>query len=345
MPFRRSLGTPRSDHQDIKCPDQLLDCEKRSAFFPLDRHSDWRQPNYSFNADFPNMNNDLIKITPACVHGTPCAFSMKVANHYPPVDIEVTPELNRDVISPTCSSKDRLTDQVHIETADHSGSFDQILPFIGDQAAIYVSQPVFVGTDITVNLTSTDIKVDARTDHPFDHNWVSTLCKEHEAALWSLATKTLSHFKADSVRLIGKLVQPHPDLAGYIDIYRVLVFTDRGCILDYPYQMQIFEDDDRRIPRFVISIAKDTVKAIQTITQDATAAFIRSDLLSEDDTVWYEGFCWMSVHQTMYRPSFFVPYEPGRFSEVDACAWMSKAVRQGFPDIAFVTHLDGIEWP
>jgi len=57
----------------------------------LDSHWDWPQPNYSFNANFPNMNNNLITITPARVHGTPCAFSMKTANHYFPVSMEVTP--------------------------------------------------------------------------------------------------------------------------------------------------------------------------------------------------------------------------------------------------------------
>lgn len=233
----------------------------------------------------------------------------------------------------------------HDLNPNQSTSFDQILPFIGDTVVIYVSQPVFVGTDITVTLTPTDIKVDARTDDPFDRDWVFTLCKEHEAALRSLATKTLSRFDACSIRLLGKLVQPHPDLAGYIDIYRTLVFNDRGCILDYPYQMQIFEEDYGRIPRFVVSVKKDTAKAIQTITRDATAAFIRSDFRNENDTVWFEGFYWMSVQQARYRPSFFVPYEPGRFSEMDACDWISTALSQGFPDIAFVRHLNGVEWP
>lgn len=224
-------------------------------------------------------------------------------------------------------------------------SCNQILPFIGDGAAIYVSQPVPVGTDITVTLTSTEIKVDAWTGDAIDRDWVSTLCKEHEAALRSLAIKILSHLKADSMRLLGKLVQPHPHLAGYIDIYRTLVCNDHRYILDYPYQMQIFEEDCGRIPRFVVSVAKDTAKAIRTITRDATAAFIRSDLRNEDDTVWFDGFYWMSVHQTRYRPSFFVPYEHGRFSEMEASEWMSKAVRQGFPDIVFIRHLDGVEWP
>ncbi len=225
-----------------------------------------------------------------------------------------------------------------------STSFDQILPIIGDDTVIYISQPVSVGTDITVTLTSTDTKVDARTDPPFDRNWVSTLCREHEAALRSLAIKIFSHSKADSVRLLGKLVQPHPHLAGYIDIYRTLVFSDHGCILDYPYQMQISEEDYGRVPRFVVSVKKETVKAIQAITRDTTAAFIRSDLRNENDTVWFEGFYWMSVHQTRYRPGFFVPYEPGRFSEMDACDWMSKVLRPGFPDIVFVPHLNGVEW-
>ncbi|MBP2562243.1 hypothetical protein J2T08_001689 [Neorhizobium galegae] len=224
-------------------------------------------------------------------------------------------------------------------------SFNQILPFIGDGAAIYVSQPVPIGTDITVTLTPTDIKVDARTEDPLDRDWISALCRQHEAALRSLAIKILSHLQANSVRLLGKLVQPHPHLAGYIDIYRTLAFNDHGCILDYPYQMQIFEEDYGRIPRFVVSVTKDTAKAIQTITRDATAAFSRSDLLNEDDKVWFEGFYWMSVHQTRYHPSFFVPYEHGRFSEMEACEWMSKVVRQGFPDIVFVRHLDGVEWP
>jgi len=224
-------------------------------------------------------------------------------------------------------------------------SFSQILPFIADGAAIYVSQPVPVGTDITVTLTLTDIKVDARTEEPFDRDWISTLCREYEASLRSLATKTLSRFDGGWMRLLGKLVQPHPHLAGYIDIYRTLVFKNHGCVLDYPYQMQIFEEDYGRIPRFVVSVNKDTAKAIKTVTRDATAAFIRSDLRNEDDTVWFEGLYWMSVHQTRYRPSVFVPYEHGRFSEVEACEWMSKAVSKGFPDIVFVRHLDGVEWP
>jgi hypothetical protein len=226
-----------------------------------------------------------------------------------------------------------------------STSFEQILPFIGDDTVIYISQPVPVGVDITVTLTSTYIKVDARTDDAFVRDWISTLCKEHEAALRSLAIKILSHLKAGSVRLLGKLVQPHPHLAGYIDIYKTLVCNDHRCILDYPYQMQIFEEDCGRIPRFVVNVNKDTAKAIQTITRDATAAFIRSDLRNENDTVWFEGFYWMSVHQTRYRPGFFVPYEPGRFSELEACEWMTKVVSQGFPDIVFVRHLDGVGWP
>lgn len=226
-----------------------------------------------------------------------------------------------------------------------STSFEQILPSIGDGAAIYISQPVPIGTDITLTLTSTDIKVDAGTDHPFDRNWVSTLCKDHEAALRRLAIKILSHLQGDSVRLVGKLVQPHPHLAGYIDIHRTLVFNDHGCILDYPYQMKIFEEDYGSIPRFVVNVDKDTAKPIQTVTRDATSAFIRSDLRNENDTVWFEGFYWMSIHQTRYRPGFFVPYEPGRFSELEACEWMTRAVGQGFPDIVFVRHLEGVEWP
>ncbi|AUX77974.1 MULTISPECIES: hypothetical protein [Sinorhizobium] len=254
-------------------------------------------------------------------------------------------ELSRDFNSSTFNSIHQLRDQAHIDAPNHSASFDRILPLIGDKAVIYVSQPVPVGTDVTVTLTPTDIKVDARTDQPFNREWVSAQCKEHEAELRSLARRTLSRFDACSMRLLGKLVQPHPDLAGYIDIYRTLVFNDRGCILDYPYQMQIFDEDYGRIPRFVVSVTKDMAKAIQTITRDATAAFIRSDLRNEDNTVWFEGFYWMSVQQARYRRSFFVPYEPGRFSETEACDWMSKALRQGFAEIAVVRHLDGIEWP
>lgn len=226
-----------------------------------------------------------------------------------------------------------------------SNSFGQIQPFLSDDAVIYGSQPVPVGTDITLTLTSTDIKENACTGDAFDRDWVSTLSREHEAALQSLATKTLSRFKAGSVRLLGKLVQPHPDLAGYIDIYRTLVFIDDGCIFDYSYQMQIFEEDYGRTPRFVVSVKKNTAKAVQTITRDATAAFIRSDPRSENDAVCFEGFCWMSVHQARYLPGIFVPYEPGRFSEMDTCDWMIKVLRQGFPDIAFVDHLNGVEWP
>lgn len=253
--------------------------------------------------------------------------------------------LTRDSNWSILGSANQPSSQMHFGSPKHSTSFDQILPFVGDETAIYVSQPVFVGTSITVTLTPTDIKVDARTDHPLDRDWVFTLCQEHEAELRSLATRTLNRFDAGSMRLLGKLVQPHPDLAGYIDIYRTLVFNDHGCILDYPYQMQIFEEDYGRIPRFVISVTKDMAEAIHTTTRDATAAFIRSDLRNEDDTVWFEGFYWMSAQQTRYRPSFFVPYEPSRFSEIEACDWMSKVLRQGFPDIAFVRHLDGVEWP
>lgn len=254
-------------------------------------------------------------------------------------------ELNRGVISPTSNSKDRLSNQVHIETADYSTSFDQTLPFIGDKPVIYISQPVFVGTYVAITLTPMAIKVDARTDAPFDRDWVLTLCKEHEAELRSFGAKTLNRFDAGSMRLLAKLVQPHPDLGGYIDIYRTLVFNESGCILDYPYQMQIFEEDYGRIPRFVVSVEQAKANAIQAIARDATAAFIRSDLRNEDDTVWFEGLYWMSVHQTRYLPGIFVPYEPGRFSETDACHWMSKAFRHGFTDIAFVNHLDGVEWP
>ncbi|AHF86811.1 hypothetical protein RLEG3_28190 [Rhizobium leguminosarum bv. trifolii WSM1689] len=147
------------------------------------------------------------------------------------------------------------------------------------------------------------------------------------------------------MQLQGKLVRPDPALAGFIDIHRTLVFDARSGILEYPYEETMFEEDIDSIPRFITFLAKDNAETVYALTRDATSAVFRSNILDDSDPVRFEGLFWMPINRKEYRPGFFVPYEPNRFCEAEACDWMRKIHRREFREIIHVDRLNGIGWP
>jgi hypothetical protein len=223
--------------------------------------------------------------------------------------------------------------------------FEDIPPFAHREGVIYVSQPVFVGTDVAVTLTPTGMTVETRSDHAPDRSRASALCGYRAEALQSLAAKIFACVGGDAVRLQGKLVRPDPAFSGFIDIYRTLVFDAGTCILEYPYEEAIFEEDIDSIPRFITFLADDTAEAVHALTRDATSAVIRCNILDESDPVRFEGLFWMPLSRNEYRPGFFVPYEPDRFCEQQASDWMRKIHRQERGEIIHVDRLMGIAWP
>lgn len=223
--------------------------------------------------------------------------------------------------------------------------FEDIPPFGAREGVIYVSQPVFVGTDVAITLTPTGMTVETRSDHAPDRSWASALCMNHANELQTLAAKIFAKVGGDAVRLKGKLVRPYPAVAGFIDIHRTLIFDAETCILEYPYQEQIFEEDTDRIPRFITLLADDAAQAIHALARDATSAVIRSNILDEREPVRFKGLFWIPVSREGHRPGFFIPYEPDRFSELEARDWMKKVHRREFRDIIHVDHLNGIGWP
>lgn len=222
--------------------------------------------------------------------------------------------------------------------------FEHIPSFAGREGVIYVSQPVFVGVDFAITVTPTGMSVETRSDHAPDKSQVSELCEPRVSALQALATKIFASVGGDTVRLEGKLVRPYPEFSGFIDIHRTLVFDAQNCILEYPYQEVIFEEDVDRIPRFITFIANDNAENIHSVTRDATSAVIKSNILDDGDPVRFEGLFWIAVSRNGYWPGFFTPYEPHRFCEPQASDWMRKIHRQEHGEIIHVDHLNGIAW-
>ena len=222
--------------------------------------------------------------------------------------------------------------------------FEDIPSFANREGVIYVSQPVFVGTDVAIIATPSRITVETQTDHALDRSRVSALCEYRADALQALAAKIFASVGGDTVRLEGKLVRPYPALSGFVDIHRTLVFNAQNCILECPYQEVIFDEDVDRIPRFITFLADDNAENIHALTRDATSAVIKSNIFDDRDPIRFEGLFWIPLSRNGYWPSFFTPYEPHRFCERQASDWMRKIHRQEHGEIIHVDRLNGIAW-
>lgn len=214
-------------------------------------------------------------------------------------------------------------------------SFAEIDPSV-ELGSLYVSQPVFHGQAIAIDLTRGMIR-GAIDSVASDQRRLEQICKTYALELHHAFAKLTGRYGGDQVRLDGRLVQLSPDLPGFIDIHRIL-FLDRGRLLfERPYQEQIFEEDYGHVPRLITSIK--CLEDADRLTQDWTSAMIRANVLDDEEPVRIQGFLWLPFHADRYRPSVFKRYDPARFSELEACAISSDLVRGKVGKVVYMNGL------
>ncbi|TPP04215.1 hypothetical protein [Rhizobium glycinendophyticum] len=202
--------------------------------------------------------------------------------------------------------------------------------------SLYVSQPVFHGKAIAIELSQGMIRgaIDSVTG---DQRRLERICEIHALELHHAYIKLTARYGGDEVRLDGRMVQLHAELPSFVDIHRILLL-DRGQILfERPYQEQIFEEDYGHVPRLVTSI--NSVEETDRLTQDWTSAMIRANILDDAEPVRIQGFLWLPFRADCYRPSVFKEYDPARFSELEACTLSSDLVRGKVGNVVYMRGL------
>lgn len=213
--------------------------------------------------------------------------------------------------------------------------FNELDPSV-DLGSLYVSQPVFHGQAIAIDLTEGMIR-GAIDSVASDQRRLNQICKTYALELHHAFAKLTGRYGGDRVKLDGRLVQLSPDLPNFIDIHRILLL-DRGQILfERPYQMQIFEEDYGHVPRLVTSI--NSFEETDRLTQDWTSAMIRANILDDAEPVRIQGFLWLPFRADCYRPSVFKEYDPARFSEREASAITSALVRGKVGNVVYMNGL------
>ncbi len=201
--------------------------------------------------------------------------------------------------------------------------------------SLYVSQPVFHGKALAIDLTRGMIR-GAIDSVASDQRRLKQICKTYGLELHHAYIKLTARYGGDEVRLDGRMVQLHAELPSFIDIHRILLL-DRGRLLfERPYQEQIFEEDGH-VPRLVTSIR--CVEETDRLTQDWTSAMIRANVLDDAEPVRIQGFLWLPFGADRYRPSVFKEYDPARFSELEACTLSSDLVRGKVGNVVYMRGL------
>ncbi|MBB5277885.1 hypothetical protein HNR26_003978 [Rhizobium rosettiformans] len=214
-------------------------------------------------------------------------------------------------------------------------SFAEIDPSV-ELGSLYVSQPVFHGKAIAIDLTRGMIR-GAIDSVASDQRRLKQICKTYGLKLHHAYIKLTARYGGDEVRLDGRMVQLHAELPSFIDIHRI-VLLDRGRLLfERPYQEQIFEEDYGHVPRLVTSI--NSVEETDRLTQDWTSAMIRANVLDDAEPVRIQGFLWLPFRADRYRPSVFKEYDPARFSELEACALSSDLVHGKVGNVFYMRGL------
>jgi hypothetical protein len=214
-------------------------------------------------------------------------------------------------------------------------SFAKIDPSV-TLGSLYVSQPVFHGQAIAIDLTEGMIR-GAIDPIASDQRRLNQICKTYALELHHAFAKLTGRYGGDRVRLDGRLVQLDAELPSFVDVHRIVILDRGQPQIERPYQEQIFEADCGRVPRLVTSIR--CVEETDRLTQDWTSAMIRANILDDAEPVRIQGFLWLPFHADRYRQSVFKRYDPARFSELEACAISSDLVRGKVGNVVYMQGL------
>lgn len=214
-------------------------------------------------------------------------------------------------------------------------SFAEIDPSV-ELGSLYVSQPVFHGKAIAIDLTRGMIR-GAIDSVASDQRRLKQICKTYGLKLHHAYIKLTARYGGDEVRLDGRMVQLHAELPSFVDIHRILLLDRGQTLFERPYQEQIFEEDCGHVPRLVTSI--NSVEETDRLTQDWTSAMIRANILDDAEPARIQGFLWLPFRADCYRPSVFKEYDPARFSELEASAITSALVRGKVGNVVYMNGL------
>jgi hypothetical protein len=239
--------------------------------------------------------------------------------------------INDGALSPSLKTGAGQSAASILRPAIHT-SFAEIAPSV-ELGDLYVSQPVFHGQAIAIDVTQGMIR-GAIDSIASDQRRLEQICKTYGLELHHAYTKLTARYGGDRVRLDGRMVQLDAELPSFVDIHRI-VLLDRGQILfERPYQEQIFEEDCGHVPRLVTSIR--CVEETDRLTQDWTSAMIRANILDDAEPVRIQGLLWLPFRPDRFRPSVFKEYDPSRFSELEACAISSDLVRGKVGNVVYM---------
>lgn len=175
--------------------------------------------------------------------------------------------------------------------------------YLPDESVAFISHPLLAGADAAININSERITIiqNGLADQ-VTHN-LKEAAVRHEARLLDLFAKLELATGCDCIEIDCRLIASGSQLGQTFDLWRVRAYRDGALTRQYPYEFEIFDEENDPI-RLLTWIGsrnfEQPIEFIKAATQMIVSEAYKQEKLD------LEGVLWIPLSQTETLPCFMV---------------------------------------